>query len=328
MRVLVTGGSGFLGSHIAEQLHRAGHDVRCLVRKTSKTDFLRALGVTLVDGSLDDRASLDRAVKDVDAVVHSAGVVKAKNEQEFREAHVGGTLALAEAAVANAPRITRFVHVSTAAVMGPSAPGAKLTTSDAPNPRTRYAKSKLEGERALLALSDRLPITVIRPPAIYGPRDAEILAFFKMVRRSRVAIRLGRSLEQVSMVYGADAADACVRAIDAAVPSGSIYFVDDGEAHSYGSMARAIADGYGVRLLATPSLPEPIVRAAAAVSDAFGQAFDRAVMFSTDKLGELLIEHFLLDSEPARRELGWAPRTGFAEGARLTAEWYREHGWD
>lgn len=328
MRVLVTGGSGFLGSHIAEQLVAAKHDVRCLVRKTSNTKFLDELGVTLCDGALDRPDSLAKAVEGCDAVIHSAGLVKARSDAEFLAAHVDGTVSLAKAAIAKAPNLKRFVHVSTAAVMGPGEAGKKHTAHDTPNPQTKYAKSKLAGERALLELKDQLPITIVRPPAIYGPRDSEILAFFKMVRRTRVAVRLGTSLETVSMVYGADAADACIRAIDDPRPSGSIYFVDDGEAHSFKSMAQAIADGYGVKLYGTPRVPEPLLRAAAAFSDAYAETFDKAVMFSTDKLGELLMMHFRVDASDTRKHLGWTPKTNFRDGAKITADWYREKGWD
>lgn len=328
MRVLVTGGSGFLGSHIAEQLVAAKHDVRCLVRKTSKVEFLESLGVELVDGALDRPESLAKAVEGCDAVIHSAGLVKARNDAEFLAAHVDGTVSLAKAAIERAPKLRRFVHVSTAAVMGPGALDRLHTVHDAPNPLTKYAKSKLAGEKALLALKDQLPITIVRPPAIYGPRDSEILAFFKMVRRTRVAVRMGSSLETVSMVYGADAADACIRAIDDPRPSGSIYFVDDGEAHSFKSMAEAIAEGYGVRLYGFPRVPEVVLRAAAAVSDAYAETFDKAVMFSTDKLGELLMMHFRVDASDTRKHLGWTAKTSFRDGAKITADWYREKGWD
>lgn len=328
MRVLVTGGSGFLGSHVAEQLKAAGHEVACLVRKSSNTKFLRELGVELVEGAVDAPSTLGPAVKGADAVVHCAGLVKARSLEEFEKVHVGGTRALAEAAIEHAPGLRRFVHVSTAGVMGPGRAGAKHRVGDAENPQTLYAKSKLAGEKSLLELRDRLPITIMRPPAIYGPRDNEILAFFKMVRRSRMAVRLGSSLQSVSMVFGADCADACIRAIEKDVPSGSIYFVDDGVAYTFEDMARAIAKGYGVGLLALPKVPVPILRAAAAVSTAYGEAFDQAVMFNTDKLGELLMEHFVVDAGPTREDLGWAPKVRFEEGARITAAWYREHRWD
>lgn len=328
MRVLVTGGSGFLGSHVVEQLGEAGHEAVCLVRRSSDTTFLKQLGVELVHGAVDDPASLPAAVEGADAIIHCAGLVKARNAAEFDAVHSGGTRALAEAAIAHAPSLKRFVHVSTAGVMGPGRSGQKLTELDRENPQTLYAKSKLAAERTLLELKEQLPITIIRPPAIYGPRDREILAFFTMVRRMRMAIRLGGSLKSVSMVYAVDCARACIRAIDADVKSGSIYFVDDGNVYSFEDMARAIAEGYGVKLLAVPNLPAPIVRAAAALSDVYGETFDRAVIFSTDKLGELLMEHFVVDAAPARRDLGWAPTVTFEEGARKTAAFYREHRWD
>lgn len=328
MRVLVTGGSGFLGSHVAERLAAKGHEVRCLVRKSSKTDFLESLSVTLVDGAVDKPASLVAAVAGVDAIVHCAGLVKAKAEEEFVRVHEGGTRALAEAAIAHAPDLRRFVHVSTAAVMGSGTEGKKFVESDTPNPGTRYAKSKLLAEHALLSLKDRLPITILRPPAIYGPRDQEILAFFRMIRRSRLAVRLGDSMRSLSMVYGADCADACILAIGKDVPSGSTYFVEDGNVYSFDDLARGIAAAYEKPLLGMPRVPEGIIRAAAEVSEAYGRIFDQAMMFNRDKLNELFMQHFVLDGRRIRDELGFVPRTAFADGARTTAAWYREHRWD
>jgi 2-alkyl-3-oxoalkanoate reductase len=328
MRVLVTGGSGFLGSHVAEQLKARDHDVICLVRGSSNTAFLETLGVTLAKGAVDDRASLDAAARNVDAVIHCAGLVKAKSREEFDRVHVDGTTFLLDACIANAPKLRRFVHVSTAGVMGPGRPGEKLSADAPTNPQTMYAKSKLAGEGAALAFKDKLPITILRPPAIYGPRDNEILQFFQMVRRTRVAVRLGDSMKSLSMVYGADCADACIRAIEADVPSGSIYFVDDGRSYAFEDLARAIATGYGFDLLGTVKVPKAIIRAAAKVSDVYAKAADKAVMFSSDKLGELFIEHFVVDASRAREDLGWEPKVMFPEGARLTAQWYRENGWD
>lgn len=328
MRVLVTGGSGFLGSHVAEQLKSAGHDVVCLVRPSSNRKFLETLGVTFALGAVDDAPSLDAAVLGVDAVVHCAGLVKAKSREAFDAVHVDGTTSLVRACLAHAPKLRRFVHVSTAAVMGPGMAGEKLTSESPTNPQTAYAKSKLAGEEAALAFKDALPITILRPPAIYGPRDNEILQFFQMIRRTRLAIRLGDSMKALSMVYGPDVADACIKAIDAEVPSGSIYFVDDGRAYAFEDLARSIAAGYGFELLGTVKVPATLIRAAAKVSDVYASATDKAVMFSTDKLGELFMEHFVVDASGARNDLGWEPKVLFPEGARITAAWYREHRWD
>lgn len=333
MRVLVTGASGFLGSHVAERLAGEGHTVRCLVRRSSKVEHLRGLAdrgqpVELVEGAIDDAASLPAAVKDVDAIVHCAGVVKARSWDDFLRVNERGAADLAQAAIDHAPGLRRFVLVSSAGVMGPGAEGRHHTPDDAPNPVTLYGKSKLAGEKAVLRLADRLPVTILRPPAIYGPRDQEILAFFQAIRRTRSAFRLGESMKSIALVYAEDAADACARAALTDVPSGSTYFVDDGEIYSYEQMAGHIADAYGIRLLVQASVPRSLLGIAARASEVFGRATDRAVMFSRDKLNELLIEHFTVDSSTTRRDLGWAPQVTFREGARRTAQWYREHGWD
>jgi nucleoside-diphosphate-sugar epimerase len=334
MRVLVTGGSGFLGSHVVERLLERGHEVRCLVRASSDTSFLRAMRgpegreVELANGSMSDAASLAEAVRDVDGIVHCAGVIKARTYDEFERVHADGTVALARAAAAHAPRLRRFVHVSTAGVMGPARAGEAHREHDSPNPVTPYSRSKLAGERALLELSSELPITVLRPPAIYGPRDREILAFFQMVRRSRVAFRMGSSMKTMSLVYATDCADACLNALEADVASGRVYFLEDGSTYSFEQMAEAIAQAYGVRVLATPAIPVPVVRAAAAASELFGRVTNQTMMFTRDKLPELLMDHFAVDATAARNELGWTPNVRFEEGARRTAAWYRSQGWD
>lgn len=328
MKVLVTGGSGFLGSHIVEKLLADGHDVACLVRKTSNTKHLESLGVELREGAVDAAETLPRAVEGVEAIVHCAGLVKARTYDDFERVHSGGTLALADAALKHAKGLKRFVHVSTAGVMGAGKKGEKHVESGEPSPATPYSRSKLAGERALLERKGELPITVIRPPAIYGPRDNEILAFFQMVRRTRMAFRMGGSMKSMSLVYGPDCADACVRAMTRDLPSGSTYFVDDGYTYTYEDMAHAIASAYGIGLWAAPSLPVPIVTAAAFGSEMFGKLTGRAVIFKRDKLPELLMEHFTVDNTAARRDLGWSPTVAFAEGAKLTAAWYRENRWD
>lgn len=327
MRVLVTGATGFLGSHVAEQLKEQGHEPVCLVRKTSNTEFLEELGVERVVGAMNDPDSLADAVRGVDAVVHSAGLIKAKSVEEFDRVNRQGTLDLAQATLEHAPSVKRFVLVSSAGVMGPALPGKPHKPTDPANPVTHYGRSKLAGEEALLTLKDDLPVTIMRPPAIYGPRDAEILAFFKTVRKG-FAFRMGDSLRSLSMVFGPDCARACIRAIEADVPSGSVFFVDDGQAYSFESMTDAVAEAYGVKLWAKPRIPPPVLHVAATFSEMFGKIANKAVIFNRDKLNELLMEDFLVDSSDTREALAWKPEVMFPQGAQLTAKWYREHGWD
>ena len=327
MRVLVTGGSGFLGSHVVVKLQEAGHEPVCLVRKSSDTRFLEERGATLVVGAVDDAASLEGAVRGVDAVVHCAGLVKAKTYEDFLRVHEGGSLALFEAAKKHAPNLRRFVHVSTAGVMGQGSPSRPHREEDAPNPATPYSRSKLAGEQALTSRKEELPLTVLRPPAIYGPRDNEILAFFQMVNNTRMAFRFAGAMQSMSLVYGEDCAEACVLAVEKDVPSGSTYFLEDGSVYSFEDMARAIASALGVGLLGAPPIPRGIISAAAFGSELFEKISGKTMIFKRDKLPELFMEHFIVDSQKAQRELGWQPKVKFREGAQTTAQWYREAGW-
>ncbi len=327
MKVLVTGASGFLGSHVATQLKARGDSVRCLVRKSSNTSFLDKLGVELAFGAIDQHDTLPAAVTGVDAIIHCAGLVKARDAEEFDSVNHKGTEALALAAVEHNPGLQRFVHVSSAAVMGPGEPGRKRARDAEPNPVTEYGRSKLRGENAVVALKDKLPVTVIRPPGIYGPRDAEMFAFFQMVSYG-LAIKMAGGFDAMVIVFGEDCADACIRAIDnTSVPSGRVFFVHDGEARSFDAMADAIARALDVELWGRPIVPIPVLRVAARVSEAFGKATNKAMMFTQDKVNELAIKDFDFDLSATRDELGWAPKTTFEAGTKATAKWYRENGW-
>ncbi|MDP3276278.1 MAG: NAD(P)-dependent oxidoreductase [Deltaproteobacteria bacterium] len=326
MKVLVTGASGFLGSHVAEKLVARGDSVRCLVRRSSKIELLEKLGVELAYGAIDQADSLPNAVRDVDAIVHCAGLVKARNAEEFDAVNHEGSRALAQAAIEHNPGIKRFVLVSSAAVMGPCDPGQPHTQDTPPGPITEYGRSKLRGEEAVRNLRDRLPITVLRPPAIYGPRDSEMFAFFQMVSYG-VAFKMGGGFDQMAIVYGEDCADACIAAIDAEVQSGNVYFVDDGHARSFDQMADDIARSLQVETWGRPVVPLAVLRLAAKASDAYAKAANKAMMFTSDKVNELAIKHFIFDTSATRRDLGWEPKHLFAEGTKITARWYRENNW-
>jgi nucleoside-diphosphate-sugar epimerase len=327
MKVLVTGASGFLGSHIVEHLIARNDTVRALVRKSSNTKLLEKLGVELAYGAIDQHDTLPAAVKDVDAIIHCAGLVKARDSEEFDAVNHKGAEALALAAIEHNPGLQRFVHVSSAAVMGPGKAGEKRARDAEPNPVTEYGRSKLRGERAVVALKDKLPITVIRPPAIYGPRDTEMFAFFQMVSFG-LAVKMGGGFDSMVIVYGEDCADACIQAVDnKSVPSGSVFFVHDGHARSFDAMADTIARALDVELWARPIVPIPVLRFAAKFSEAYGRATNKAMMFTQDKVNELAIKNFDFDLSATRDELGWSPKVNFADGAKITAKWYRENGW-
>ncbi|HVJ18428.1 MAG TPA: NAD(P)-dependent oxidoreductase [Polyangiaceae bacterium] len=327
MTILLTGGSGFLGSHVAEQLSQAGRRVRVLVRKSSDTKFLSSLPeVELAYGAVDDRASVLEAARGVTGIVHAAGLVKARSADEFMRVNRGGTENLLEAAVENRSTLKRFVLVSSLAALRPSDVSGGAIPEDAePRPVTSYGKSKLAAERAALSKKDQIPLTIVRPPAIYGPRDREILAFFKSIKLGVLPL-LGPSQNRLSMIYGADCGAACIAVLDADKPSGTAYHIDDGAVHTMEELIMLTESAMAQRARLRIPLPRKVVETAAFGSELFGRLSGKAVMLTRDKCNELF-EQWVCDGSRARRELGWEPKVSFEEGIRLTVDWYRKAGW-
>lgn len=326
MKVLVTGGSGFLGSWVAETLTERGHDVRALVRRSSNTTFLQTLPrVELAYGSVEDAPSVEAAMKGgIDAVVHAAGLVKAKSQAEFHEVNVQGTVNLLDAASKHAKGLKRFVHVSSLEASGPSHDGTP-PPREQEEPCTAYGRSKLASERAVAGRKDELPVVIFRPAAIYGPRDQEILEAFKSIQRGLMPTIAGGTAKG-SFIYGADCADVCVRAIDKDVPSGSVYFIDDGEIRTQRAFLELIEDALGKRALVRVNLPKGLLKTVSFGVQAFGKATNKAVMLTPEK-ANMLLRDFVCESSATRRDFDWAPKVKLADGLRTTAKWYREHGW-
>jgi len=326
MRVLLTGGSGFLGSFTAEQLAAGGHVVRALVRPRSDKRVLEKLpAVELAPGAIEDRASLTAAVAGVDAIVHVAGIVKARRPEDFFQVNAQGTRNLLEAALANG--VGRFVYVSSLSAVGPSLDGSPVRDDAEPRPVTQYGRSKLEAERAVLAAKDRLHVTVLRPPLIYGPRDRETLAFFTSIRNG-VLPMTGDGRNTLSVIYVKDCAAAIVRALEAKnAPSGRAYFVEDGAVYVWRDALAEIETALGRRALVRFGMPVGVVKIAAAATQLWGKVTNTAQMLTLDKVNELTQPHWVCSGAGARRDLGWEPRVRWAQGVQEAVKWYRAEGW-
>jgi 2-alkyl-3-oxoalkanoate reductase len=326
MKVLVTGASGFLGGHVAERLAARGDHVRAMVRKTSKRDHLVKLrDVELFEGALEEPERAAAAVDGVDAIVHAAGLVKARDTDEFFAVNVGGTSNLVEPARRLGKKVKRFVFVSTLVACGPSADGLPVP-ADQEIPNNAYGRSKLAAEKVVLAAAGDMPVTILRPGAIYGPRDGEIFELFQTVRRGLLPLVAGGAAKG-SWVYATDCADACIAAIDANVPSGNKYFVDDGGAAiAQKQLFEDIEKALGRRALLRMNLPRAVIMGVARGVESFGRLMNRPVMFTPEK-ADMLLQHWVCSSEETRRDLHWQPQVPWAEGVKLAVAWYRENGW-
>lgn len=326
MRVLVTGATGFLGSHVADQLCARGDEVRALVRRSSKVDHLEKLGVELAYANLEKGEGLDSALDGVDAIVHCAGVVKALDEAGFHEVNAGGTRHLVDAARRLKRPLKRFVYISSHEAWGPAEPGVMPTEEMEARPITMYGRSKLAGEKFVLAAKDDLPVTVLRPTGIYGPRDAEILQLFAIANRGLLPLINSRT-SRFTMVYGPDCASAVLAAFDVAHESGSIYFVTDGNVYTWNDAIGIVEDAIGRKAWLRFEIPRFVVQAVAIASELSMRVTKKPQIVTREKVGILRAPNLVISSEKIRRELGWKSEMSFAEGSRKTVAWYREHGW-
>jgi nucleoside-diphosphate-sugar epimerase len=318
MKALVTGATGFIGSHLTAALVKTGFSVTCLARNSSSTRNLEGIDVDLVRGDCVDFDSLSGMGR-FDYVFHLAGLTKAASEEEAILVNEKGTGNLVKAVLRDNPGLRRFVYLSSLAAAGPSADGNPLTEDIEPKPVSVYGKSKLGGEKHVLAVKDRLPFTVIRPPAIYGPRDGDLLVFFKMVKFGLVPY-WGKSY--YSFLYVEDLVNGIILSALRDEGENGIFYMSDGSIYSSDDIIESVADALQCMPLKV-SIPRFVMPCITAIA---GRMKGSSIV-NADKISEIRHTHWICDSNKAVEKLGFTPKIKFREGAKWTADWYRIHNW-
>lgn len=325
----VTGGTGFVGSHLVEELLRRNIDeVRCLVRTDPK--WLADLDVTYVRGDLSAVETLWEALDGVTHVYHVAGLTRAPDWDAFHEVNVQGTLNLMGAIRQAAPGVERVLVTSSLAAVGRCDDG--VATEDSPlQPVSRYGRSKAEMERALKdshqmesSYWKALPMTVVRPSAVYGPRDRDILDFFRAVKRHLCPV-VGRG-PAVSLVHVRDLVGGMVDASHHPDAAGETYFLGSDRPYAWSDIKRAATAALDTWAVTVP-VPGSLVGAVGAAVEAWGQLAGEYPPFNRDKARELQYACTRCSSEKAANHFGYAPDTSLDEGVTETVQWYEDRGW-
>jgi dihydroflavonol-4-reductase len=322
MRVLVTGATGFLGFRLCQSLLASGIEVRALVRQTSQTQALQKLGVEMVVGSLAPATNLDTAVTNVDAIAHCAGGGYARVRDDFYRNNLHTTENLLEAA--KEQKLSRFVFVSSLAAHGPCPNGEPRDPETPATPITHYGQAKAQAESAVRNYAEHFPVTIIRPPAIYGPGDVRMLPLFRCATRG--FIPLPAAGKTTSLIHVDDCVQAIALALTQPHSSGQTFFVEDGEVQTFASMANHVGQAVGKRAIVI-RIPRIILVAAAIISELVARLRRKAALLTRDKARDLSQPHWVCNAGAIREELGWLPQIRFEDGAQSTAQWYREQGW-
>lgn len=322
---VVTGASGFVGSHLVDKLLSEGHHVKCILRKSSSLRWLKDKPVEIINCGLLDKDSLRNVLKDADYLFHVAGVVKAKTNNEYLNGNVETTRVLLDVVSEVNTSIKRIVIVSSQTACGPSLDGKPCTEETKEHPITRYGKSKLAQERLAMSYSDRLPISIIRAVAVYGPRDTEIYLVFKTYKQGLLGL-IGFNKKLVNIVHVLDLVDGIYLAAITDRAKGQIYFIGSQEYYDWIQIGKAISNAMDKKAL-TVRVPHLIVYIVAFFAEFFSLFSSKAATFNIEKARDFVQQYWTCDVSKAVNELGFRQNISLEKGMKETVAWYREMKW-
>ena len=321
----MTGGTGFIGSHLVEALIQRGIQVRCLLREKRNLKWLTGLPIETAFGDCGDHTSLEEAVKEVDQIFHLAGVTKAVAENTYFEVNAFGTENLARACLKKNPRIQKFIYLSSQAAAGPCRNGDKKRESDSCEPVSAYGRSKRRGEELALAFVHEIPLLILRPCAVYGPREKDMYTFFKLLSR-KIKPCLSGEDQHMSLCYIEDIIQAILLAAQSREPSGEIFFLSDGQDYPMEEVGDVFAQAMGVNAFSI-RIPEWTMMSVASFSEYFSKLSRRPPLLSKGKVEEIFQKNWVCDITKARRALGFEPHISLKQGAERTYQWYKKQKW-
>jgi dihydroflavonol-4-reductase len=321
MRALVTGATGFVGSHLVEALQNSSVEVTALARSASKAADLAQREVRVVPGDLHDIAGLERAVRDQDVVYHVAGVVAARDEADFLRSNRDGTRNILTAAEREGK--PRFVLVSSLAAAGPAPRGAPLSETEPPRPVTAYGRSKLAAEQVVRRSS--LPWSIVRPPIVYGPRDREVLKVFRLARLGLAPV-FGDGSQELSAVHAADLAQALLAVTKVQTTIGGTYNACHPQVFTSADLGQAVGAAMG-RSVIRLRVPQGVGRALLAVTETSARLTRQVTILTTDKANEFFQPAWTGDPSALTRDSGWRAQYDLSSGLADTYRWYRKAGW-
>jgi dihydroflavonol-4-reductase len=317
-KALVTGANGFIGSHLVRELLKRGYEVNCLVRRTSDLSALAGLPVTLFIGDVREPETLVAPMKKVEVVFHLAAELMVTSRQAFDETNTQGTQHMLEVAERHtAESLKRFLFVSSQAAAGPGKDPTPYDEARAPQPVSWYGTSKMRAEELVHAYADRMPVTIVRPPAVYGERERDISQTFGTIAH-RLQPVLGLSTKYTVMVYVRDLVRGMVDAAESEATLNQVYFLNHPEVLTTRDVVKTMAAGMGKPQGIRFPVPILVMRCAAPLAESIHHFTRNRPALTRDKVRELSQRYWVTDPSKAKRDFGWEAEHDLLSGMRLT----------
>jgi len=321
-KVLITGATGFIGSHLVEELLSLNWDVTCLVRKKSRTSYLERFPVNLKQIEVDDISALEQAVLNKEYIFHLAARIRSAPKDIYDRANVQFTRNLCRASLQANSRIKRFVYVSSIAAAGPSQKGNILDESSPPEPTSEYGRSKLRGEEAVREIWDLIPCIIIRPPNVYGPRQQETELLIKLLQK-RILPVLKTRTKNTTLIYVRDLVKGMIQAALSETAPHNIYYLTDQNLYSWREILFQMKEQVLGKKIYLP-LHENLIYSAAFITDMLKKTKLLNVYFGRKIWNAMVNTAWLFSSKKASQDFGFIPSYSLEKGLKETCSYYRK----
>ncbi len=322
---VVTGGTGFVGSHLVDLLLEKDFHVKCITRKTSNLRWLKGKNVDIYDCGLFNKDELKKVLANANYLFHVAGVVRSKNKKGFFKGNVETTKNLLEATAEINPDIEKIIIVSSLTACGPSLNGKPCTEKTTPHPITTYGKSKLAEEELAKSFFDKLPITICRAPALYGERETDIYAMFKGFQKGIMTL-VGFNNKKLSLLNGRDFVNGLYLAALSNKTSGEIYFISSEKIYDWNIISNEMEKAIGKKAIRL-RIPHFIIYILGAVSHFLNYFTSKPATFNLEKAKDFVQENWTCDVSKAKRDFNYKQQISLSEGIKSTVDWYRKNDW-
>jgi nucleoside-diphosphate-sugar epimerase len=325
MKAVITGGAGFIGSHLIEALVARGDEVVCVERPGASRRWIAELPIEVREHGVENPRLLASAFTGADVVYHLAGLTAARKPADYYRVNTEGTARVLRVAAELPGGPPRVVLASSLSASGPCVNGDPVCEESVPHPLSHYGHSKLMAELMMHAYADRVPGVILRLSSVYGPREQGVLKFFQLVQHG-IALTVGAWNREVCLLYVRDLVQGLVAAGTNPLAVGRTYYLSHPQPITWRDFADAVGRALG-RHPVLVSVPSSIAKVVAVGAELGAIVARTAAILNRERVREITQARWVCDVGRSIRELAFSPAYPLHRGVGETAAWYREAGW-